>query len=117
MVVIDPWLMSWEGTAVISVVVLQNGMDLLKGELGSSSETCVTYTHDGNENDIEAERVSDVTKEEDQEPTTIPLIKTEPKDSCMPAVSVTHISYMLYPELPVRVKQKFHSKEWILGSF
>ena len=37
---------------------------------------------------------------EDQEPTTIPVIKTEPNVSCMPTVSVTHISYWLNPELP-----------------
>ena len=29
---------------MVSVVVLQNGMDLLKGELGSSTEMCVTST-------------------------------------------------------------------------
>jgi hypothetical protein len=79
---------------VISVVVLQNGMDLLQGALSSASETCVTSTVDGNENGIEAERVSDVTKKDDQEP-TIPLIKMEPKVSCVPVVSVMHISYML----------------------
>jgi len=88
---------------VISVVVLQNSMDLLKGELSSTSETCVTSTYDGNENGIEAERVSDVKKEEALEPTKIPLIKTEPKVSCMSVVSVTHISYMLYPELPAQI--------------
>ena len=108
---------------MISVVVLQNGMDLLKGELGSSTETCVTSTVDVNEKDIEAERVSDVTKGEDQKPTTIPLIKTEPKVSCVPAVSVRHISYICYIEncLPkyksVLVKQKFDSEVWILDSF
>ena len=49
--------MSWEGTAVISVVVLQNGMDLLNAELGSSNETQVTSTVDGKEvTGIEAER-------------------------------------------------------------
>jgi hypothetical protein len=78
-------------------------MDLLQGALSSTSETRVTSTHDGNENGIEAEKVSDITKEEDREPTTIPLIKMEPKVSCMSAVSVTHISYMLYPELPAQI--------------
>ena len=34
---------------MISVVVLQNSMDLLKGEVGSSSKTCATSTVDGNE--------------------------------------------------------------------
>jgi hypothetical protein len=34
---------------VISVVVLQNSMVLLNGELGSSSEACVISNVDGNE--------------------------------------------------------------------
>jgi hypothetical protein len=63
----------------------------------------VTSTHDGNENGMEAERVSDVTKEDDQEPTTIPLIKMEPKVICVPVVGFMHISYMLYPELPAQI--------------
>ena len=85
---------------MISVVVLQNGMDLVKGELGSSNKTCVTCTVDGNTvASIEAERVSSVTEEEDQEPMTIPVIKTEPNEHCVPVVSVTQISYGLYPEL------------------
>ena len=89
---------------MISVVVLQNHMDLLKGELGSSNKTCVTSTLDGNTvTSIEVERVSHVTEEEDQEPTTIPAIKTESNESCVPVVSVTQISYRLYPELPAPV--------------
>ena len=84
-----------------SVVVLQNSMDLVKGESGSSNKTCVTSNVDGNTvASIEAERVSHVTEEEDQEPTAIPAIKTEPNESCVPVVSVTNISYILYPELP-----------------
>jgi hypothetical protein len=48
---------------VISVVVLQNVMDLLKSEPGSSDETRVTSTVDGNEViGIEAERVSHVSE-------------------------------------------------------
>jgi len=79
---------------VISVVVLQNGMDLLNGELGSSNETRVTSTVDGKEvTGIETERVSDVSEVADQETVTIPAIKTEPNVSCVPVVSVTHISY------------------------
>jgi len=86
--------MSWEGTAVISLVVLQNGMDLLNGELGSSNETRVTSTVDGKEvTGIEAERVSDISEVADQEAVTISAIKTEPNVSCVPVVSVTHISY------------------------
>ena len=69
---------------MISVVVLQNSMDFLRGELGSSTETCVTSTVDGKEvTSVEAERVSYIKIEEDQEPTTIPEIKMEPKVSCV----------------------------------
>jgi len=74
---------------VIIVVVLQNSMDLLEGELGSCSKTCVTSTPDGNQvTDIEADWVTDIKKEEDEESRTIPEIKTEPKVSVVPVVSV-----------------------------
>jgi hypothetical protein len=86
---------------VISVVVLQNSMDLLKGEPGSSHETSVTSIDDGSKGiDIEAEMVSSMTEEEDQEPRTIPVIKTEPEVSGMVVVSVTDVSYKLYVHLP-----------------
>jgi len=86
---------------VICVVVLQNRMDLLNGELGSYKQSCVISTLDGNKmTSIEAERVSHVREEEDHEPMTIPVIKTEPNVSCMPVMSVKHVSYRLYPELP-----------------
>ena len=90
---------------MISVVVLQNHMDLLKGEFGSSNKTCGTSTLDGNSVvSIEAEMVSHVIEEEeDQDQTTIPAIKTEPIESSMPVVSVTKISYRLYRELPDHV--------------
>ena len=82
---------------MISVFVLQNNMDVLNGEPGSSSNSCLTSTLDENEViAIEAERVSDVV---DQEMTTIPGIKIEPNVSCVPVVSVTNISYSLYPDL------------------
>jgi hypothetical protein len=108
---------------VISVVVLQNGMDLLKSELGSSSKTCVTSAPDGNQvTGIEAVWVTDIKKEEDQEPTTIPEIKTEPKASVVPVESVyTFIIGCIENCLPlylcVLVKQKFDCREWILSSF
>jgi hypothetical protein len=76
--------MSCLGIAVIIVFVLQNSMDLLKGERGSCSDTCT-----------EAERVSVIKVEEDQEGRTIPVIKTEPKVCFVPVVSVTHIPYRL----------------------
>ena len=74
---------------MIGVVVLQNGMDLLRGELGSSSKTCVTSTVDGNEvTGVADERVCVIKEEENQEAWTVPVIKTEPKVSCVPVVSV-----------------------------
>jgi len=89
---------------VISVVALQNSMDLVKGELGSSNKTCVTSTLDGNTvASIEAEMVSDITEEEDREPRTIPVIKTEPNESCVPVVSVTQICYRLNRKLPAHI--------------
>jgi len=85
-------------------MVLQNSMALLKDELGSPNKTCVTSTVDGNTvASIEDERVSRVTDEEDQEPTTVPVLKMEPSGNCVPVVSVTHISYRLYPELPAHI--------------
>jgi hypothetical protein len=70
--------MSSDGIAVISVVVLQNSMDLVNGE------TSVTSDLDGNKlTGIEAERVSCVTEELNQEPATIPVIKKEPNVSCV----------------------------------
>ena len=74
-VLIEPCFMTWEGTAVISVLVLQNQMDLLRGERDSRSETRVTTA--------EVERVSAITEEDEQERTTTPVIKTEPKVSCV----------------------------------
>ena len=86
---------------MISVVVLQKRMDLLKGELGSSGKKYTTSTVDGNEQlGVEAERVLDITEEGDQEPTTITVIKTEPNASCVPVVSVMYNLCWLYPELP-----------------
>jgi hypothetical protein len=89
-------------------------MDLLNDEVGSSSEACVTSAVDGNEvTGKEAERALDMTEEVDNKPTTVPVIKTEPNVSCAPVVSVTHISYRLYPELAALVKQKFDTTDFI----
>jgi hypothetical protein len=73
----------------MSVVVLQNSMDLLNGELGSTSETFGSSNLDGCEViSREAERVTDIKEEEDQEPTTVPVIKAEPIVSCVLEVKV-----------------------------
>ena len=76
---------------MIIVVVLQNCMDLLKGELGSSGNTCVTSTVDGNEmTGIKAERVCNIKEEDDVQPATIPEIKTEPHVSFVSVVCYAH---------------------------
>jgi len=79
---------------VISVLVLQN-MDVLSGETGSCSDSCLRSTLDGNEViGIEAERISDISEVVNQE-TSIAMINTEPSVSCVPVVSFTHICYRL----------------------
>jgi len=89
---------------LIDLVVLQNRVDLLKGDLVSSNKTCLTSMLDGNEEiDIEAEMVSNMTEEEHRESRTVPVIKTEPTVSVVPVVRVTYISYRLYPELPASI--------------
>jgi hypothetical protein len=73
---------------VISVVDLQNRIDLLNSELGSSNKTRVTSTVEGNEVIlIEGERVSDISEVADQE-TKFAAIKAELNISCVPVVSV-----------------------------
>ena len=107
---------------MISVMVLQKNMDLLKGEFGSSSKTSVTSAVDGNTMaGIEAERVTYIQEEEDQEPTKIPVIKTEPKVNGVPVVSVCtfligYIQNCLLLCQSVLMKQKFDSREWISSS-
>ena len=86
---------------MICVVVSQNSIDLLQCEISSCNKTRVTYTLVGKEvTSMEAERASYITEEEDQEPVTIPAIKTEPYESCVPVESVKGISYRLYTQLP-----------------
>jgi len=108
------------GTTVISVVVLQNRMDLLNDELGSCNEIHVTSTLGGNEViGTEAERVSDVSEVADQE-TTLPAIKTELNVSCLPVVLLTFPIGYIQICVPlyqcVLVKQNFTGK-WIMSSF
>jgi hypothetical protein len=72
----------------------------LKGEFGSSSKRYITPTVSGNDaNCIEAERILNIRGEGDQEKTII-AIKTATNVSSLPVLSVTHISYRPYPELP-----------------
>jgi len=75
---------------VISVVVLQNSVDLLNGEPDSCDNTSLKSTLDWHEFiGIEAERVSDISEEADQE-TTVPTIKTELNVIGVPVVSYAH---------------------------
>jgi hypothetical protein len=77
----------FEGT-----VVLQNCMDILKSEPSSSADACVMSSGDGNQVvDVKVEEVTDMNREEDPEPTTPPLIKTEPAVRYMCVSSVMHI--------------------------
>jgi hypothetical protein len=87
-------------------VVLQNSADSLKGEPGSCIELYVIPKGDGNKvTGVKATMFSDISEELVQEPTTLSIIKTEPKVSgvSVPVVSVAHISNKLYPELPICV--------------
>jgi len=82
-------------------------MDLLSVEPVSCCETIGTSPR--------VERVNDITDEVLQVRTTVSVINTEPKVSCVCGECV-RISYRLYPELPapyqsVLVKQKFDSRE------
>jgi len=79
-------------------------MDLLKGELGFSDKSCVPATIHGNTvANMQCEIVSHVTEEVDQGAMNIQSIKTEPIENCVPVVSVTQISYGIYPELPAPI--------------
>jgi hypothetical protein len=61
------------------MVVLQKCMNMLKIELGSHTETCLTSSGDGNHVfGIKAEEVADIKEEDDPGPTTSAAIKTEP---------------------------------------
>jgi hypothetical protein len=71
------------------VVVLQDSLDLLNGELGSSSGRGVRSTV------IEAERVTDVTETENQQQITVSVITTENNVSCAPVVSAIYILWAM----------------------
>jgi len=74
-----------EHTFVIysAIVILQDGMDVLKVEPASCCETCLTDSHDGNvvTADIKLERGAEVEDEEDPLLITSLDIKTEPEVS------------------------------------
>ena len=62
---------------MISVMVLQNYVDFVEGETGSSSETCVMCAVDGTEEiSVEVEEELDI-KDEITEAVTSPSVTTE----------------------------------------
>jgi hypothetical protein len=66
---------------ILSVLVLQNCMGLIKDEPDSGSEACVTALDGGTEEgNIKVEETLD-TKEENSEGITCPTIKSEPEVS------------------------------------
>lgn len=78
------------------MVVLQNCMDALKSEPGPCTGTGLMSSDDGNQIVvIKVEEVTDIKAEEDPEPTTSPLIKTEPAVSCLGmCVSVSSVIHI-----------------------
>jgi hypothetical protein len=66
-------------TTVISVVPLQNCIDLRNSELGSHGGACAISSEVGNEViRVQLEGVTEVTEGEEREPMTSSLIRTDP---------------------------------------
>ena len=69
---------------MVSVVVLQNSVDLPNVELGSCAGLFVTSSRDENElTFIKVEVVTDSIEEDDPEPMTSAGVRTEPEVSCI----------------------------------
>jgi len=85
---------------MINVVVLQNSVGLLNGDLGSCTEMFVTSSHDENElTFIKVEVVTDSIEEDDPEPMTSAGVRTEPEVSCILSVeSISQISRIIYAQ-------------------
>ena len=77
-------------------MVLQNCMDTLKSETGPCTGAGLMSSDDGNQVLIKVEEVIDIKPEEDPEPTSSPLIKTEPAVSfvCVCVCVCIHIDYI-----------------------
>jgi hypothetical protein len=63
--------------------VLQNCWHVLEGESAACSETFVTYSEDGNEDNVKVEGAIDIKEEAFSETEKFPLIKDELKVRCM----------------------------------
>ena len=69
---------------VISVVVIQNCMDLQDGVFGSYSEACATACHESSEvTCVTVREVPDMREEEDEESVLSVAVKTEREVSCV----------------------------------
>ena len=79
---------------------LQNCMDIMKSEPGPCTGTGLMSSDDGNEVvGIKVEEVADIKVEEDPEPATSSLIKTEPAVSCCLYMCVQCYAHYTDPEL------------------
>jgi hypothetical protein len=63
--------------------VLQNCWHVLEGESAASSGTFVTYSEDGNEDNVKVEGAIDIKEEAFSETEKLPLIKDEIEVRCM----------------------------------
>ena len=77
------------------MVDLQNCMDMLRFEIGPCAGTCqMSYDVRNEVVGIKVEKVTDIKVEEDPEPTTSPLIETEPAVSCLCVSRFTHMAHI-----------------------
>jgi hypothetical protein len=85
---------------ILSVVMLQNCMGLIKDEPGSDSEACVTALDDGTEEgNIKVEETLDI-KEENSEGLTCPTMEAKPEVSVWACVCSSNGSCFLDHLLP-----------------
>jgi hypothetical protein len=88
---------------VISVVVLQNDVYLLRGEHGYSTETCITSTLVGKKvSGIEAERITNITRKGSRA-NDISRNRDGIQGKLCACGECKHISYRLYPVLPINL--------------
>jgi hypothetical protein len=88
-------------TTVITVVLLQNCIDLLSGECASHSGMCATFSEVGNEViHVHLGGITKVTEGEYHEAMMSPLIRTDPGVGIMSSVSSLPHKYL---QLPVSI--------------
>jgi hypothetical protein len=89
-------------TTVITVVILQNCVNLRSGELG----LCATFSEVGSEViRVQVEGIGDATEEENQEPMISSLIRTDPAVGVMSFECLAcfiELPVCLYKSVPVK---------------